>query len=344
VHIYWRESYSEWNVEPTWVIQLQEKTTTSLNRQLRTGPFLDPESEFFAENIGEAARKWLGDPGIDQSSSLGIYKVVIRDRRAWLKTLMMDLDTGSLSAVVERTTKSKVFLTVVSTELDRKKTTKTQEVSDSSAIVSVPMPLSEIRVCLTDSASEKYDDFKETEQYRTRGRPSILHPPPATDPEYQELRDALDQGESENVEFKMWLPVDRKNKKSDELLKATTAFANAYGGVIYVGVTDDCEVVGTEKQLGNDDKRNEYARVVRLILNQGISPAPAHRVSWVNHAGHHVCRIQVLSKGVLHHVVEDRAIYIRRGGSDRRATPAEIEAILAERMSKRGGLFRSSDL
>jgi hypothetical protein len=342
-------SFSEWSVEPIWTMRLSEKSTTSLNRVGRTGPFLHAESDFFAENISDACRQWLNDPTLSDVSNTGIYMVTMRDRRAWLKDLKIDHESGYLSVELERKTKSEVFLTVITVEPDGKKVAKSERVRGSSFSKAVPLPLTDIRVYLTDKTGASYDDFRETTQYRERRRRSILYPPPALDPEYQELRDALITSETETVEFKAWLPVDRAKPKSYELLKTATAFANTVGGVIYVGVTDDCEVVGTAQPLrteflnatatDGEALRKEYADTLRRYLNQGISPEPANSVGWITHAGIPILRIQILSKGALHSIVEDGAIYIRRGGRERKATPAEVEAIVARRQPKRGGVF-----
>lgn len=348
VNISRHTSHSEWSTEPVWALQLTETTTGSHSRRVRRGPFLHTESGFFAEDLEDASRQWLGDPTLTDSQNLGIYRAFVRDRRAWLKSLAINRDNGELLVELERTTKSEVFLTVVTTELDGKKGVTSKELPGLSGSMSVPLPLTEIRVYITDKTGRAYDDFKETTQYRERRRRSILNPPPALDPEYQELREALDKGESETVEFKAWLPVDRERPKSYELLKAATAFANAFGGVLYVGVTDDSEVVGTAQPLRTEflnaaetegeELRKEYADTLRRYLNQGISPAPANSVGWITHAGIPVLRIEILSKGALHSIVEDGAIYIRKGARDRKATPAEIEAIVARRQPRKGGV------
>ena len=347
VNIYRYTSYSEgWGVEPIWVCSLQENSTRSLSRRTRSGPFLHAESDFFAEDLGDACRQWLGDPGLTENSDPGIYKAVVRDRRAWLQTLNIDHDNGTLSIGLDRTTKGEVFLTVITMELDGKRKVTSKEFRESSVVLPIPLPLTEIRIYLTDKSGTTYDDFRESVQYKPRTRPSILNPPPTLDPEYQELRDALDGGESETVEFKAWLPVDRLKPKSYELLRAATAFANRFGGVIYVGVTDEGEVIGAAQQLrteflnstvtNEDELRSEYATTLRKYLNQGISPTPSSNVGWITHAGIPVLRIGVLSKGVLHSVVEDGAIFIRKGARDMRASPAEIEAIVRGKPEKKG--------
>ena len=351
VNIYRFTSYNDFSVEPLWTPQLTEQTTTNLNRRTRPGPFMHRETAFFAEDLGDAARKWIGDPNLSEQSSLGIYKVFIRDRRAWLKDLKIT-DEEQLLIDVERTTKADVVLTVSTIELDGRKTVTSQELASTAISMSVPLPLTEIRVYLTDRTGTPYDDFRETTRFRDWRKRSLLSPPPATDPEYQELREALERGESETVEFKKWLPVDRQKPKSFELLKTATAFANHLGGVIYVGVTDDCNVIGCVKQLrtefssatatDGDELRKEYAHTLSRLLNQGVSPAPAHIIGWISHAGLPVLRIGIQSKGVLHYVVEDRGIYVRRGASDRIATPEEIEVLTAPRQAKKGGTLPPS--
>ncbi len=350
VNIYRFTSYNDFSDTPVWTLQLSELSTTSLSHRIRPGPFMHPDSRFFAEDVGDALRQWTGDPNLSEQPSPGIYKLFLRDRRAWLKNLSVN-DDNELSVEVERTAKSEVMLTLSTTELDGKKTVTTQELPDASFSKTVPMPLTEIRVYLTDRTGKSYDDYRENTLFRDRRRPwSLLNPRPATDPEYQELRDALDKGESETVEFKEWLPVDREKPKSKELLKTATAFANALGGVIYVGVTDDCNVAGCAKQLRKEftnatttdleELRKEYAHTLGRILNEGISPAPAHVIGWINHAGIPILRVGIQSKGVIHYVVEDRGIYIRRGASDRLATPAEIEALSARKQPRKSGIFQ----
>lgn len=64
--------------------------------------------------------------------------------------------------------------------------------------------------------------------------------------------DVISKGETALVEFKSSLFWDyRQNKKNDNLadvvMKAVTAFLNAHGGTVYVGVSDDGSILGLDK-------------------------------------------------------------------------------------------------
>jgi len=80
VNIYRHTSYSQgWGIEPLWVCSLQENSTGSLSTRIRSGPFLHAESDFFAEDLGDACRQWLADPGLTENSNPGIYKAIVRE-------------------------------------------------------------------------------------------------------------------------------------------------------------------------------------------------------------------------------------------------------------------------
>jgi hypothetical protein len=66
--------------------------------------------------------------------------------------------------------------------------------------------------------------------------------------------DLIQQGESEDLEFKQSLRWGSNNKK--EILKTIAGFANADGGTLLIGVKDDQEVIGLEQDYEslNGDK------------------------------------------------------------------------------------------
>ena len=73
-------------------------------------------------------------------------------------------------------------------------------------------------------------------------------------------RELIQQGESGLVEFKSTLRFNLKAEKTDakiELasLKTVAAFANTYGGILFIGVADDGAVLGLEKDgFPNEDR------------------------------------------------------------------------------------------
>lgn len=73
----------------------------------------------------------------------------------------------------------------------------------------------------------------------------------------------LDFGESQNIEY--------KESWRDEYLKWICGFANAQGGKLYIGVNDDCEVVGVadaKKLL--EEIPNKIAMTMGLVVDVNL--------------------------------------------------------------------------
>lgn len=67
----------------------------------------------------------------------------------------------------------------------------------------------------------------------------------------------IENGESQRVEFKISFP-----KKIHDLLEEVCAFANKDGGIIFIGVNDDSEIVGTD--LSNSERSVFYDCLQRM--------------------------------------------------------------------------------
>lgn len=67
------------------------------------------------------------------------------------------------------------------------------------------------------------------------------------------LLKAIAEGEGERTEFKEFVDLPRGKEpladkdKFMQLLRTAAAFANTAGGTLYVGVSDDCEIVGVDQ-------------------------------------------------------------------------------------------------
>ena len=91
------------------------------------------------------------------------------------------------------------------------------------------------------------------------------------------LEDLIADGESEELEFKSTLRWDMKdevvNKRLENVVaKTCAAFANAQGGVLLIGVSDDGDVVGLEHDflsLGGADQ-DKFERHLRGILSNQL--------------------------------------------------------------------------
>lgn len=90
------------------------------------------------------------------------------------------------------------------------------------------------------------------------------------------IEDLVDDGESDELEFKSsfrWnYKEDRVDKKMEQvILKSISAFSNGEGGTLIIGVNDDGEVLGLEKDyrsLGGN--RDEFELHLRNLLNKNF--------------------------------------------------------------------------
>jgi hypothetical protein len=159
------------------------------------------------------------------------------------------------------------------------------------------------------------------------------------------LEDARRTGEGDRVEFKAWVPPDRRrgDDKTRELLETAVAFANARGGSIFVGIDDHGEVVGVRGNIdaafgdvGRDDtpaerdakRRHAYVQALRKLLVDGVAPTLAPEFRWHDVAGLAVLQVDI-AQGTQrpYMLVENRAVHVRRGSTNAKPDTPELIAL-----------------
>ena len=164
------------------------------------------------------------------------------------------------------------------------------------------------------------------------------------------IEDMIAEGESDEVEFKSSLRWDYKqemvNKKLEEVIvKSVAAFANAQGGTLLVGVDDEGQILGLDRDygsLGNAD-RDKFEVHLRNILNQNFGKALVTtkiQIQFHPIGDKEVCRIEVspvagpvLVKFVDKNGQAQELFYVRSGNSSQELSKAEMLAYLNERAS-----------
>jgi hypothetical protein len=307
------------------------------------GPFYDESTDRFAETVADASVQWLNDEVYRQGSSpSSSLRIVIVDPRARLTAIRRSGDTVNI--VVDGTRpEMRLNLVVKAVGYGETKESATSvtvlpaEGGGRIGTISFDRPLQRFRALLFGPDGQVYDEVNESVS-RPSARGYELF---GIDPRQQDrgLTYVLANGESETSECKEWMPTDVSEAKSFELLKAVCAFANGSGGSIYVGVTDDLEVKGTDRRLREwaarqkrsrniEDLRFDYTKALRARIAEGIAPSVPVDVDWILHAGgEHVCRIKVVGSGrIIHSVIATNDIFVRRGASNRKARPEELLA------------------
>jgi hypothetical protein len=291
------------------------------------GPFFDSETRFFADHIADAAQQWLQVPNVETSvNPTGRIELVVPDPRAFFSSANRDAEV--------------VCIKIAGTDLENKYVAlKRRTLQGAEERVTVPVTKAEacyqstaqmfsVEGFLFDDEGFCYDRLTESEQRTGIFAEALLGRREQIEPAYRALVDALLRGEDDLVEFKEWLPLDGKDKKSSDLLKTVCAFANAGGGSLYVGVTKEAEVVGTRERL-RTEKEDEYLTRLYRIAREGLAPSVIVRGTWLDHAEHRVLRLDIeASTAKPIEVTGTRQVYVRRGASSRRATVEEIRLMI----------------
>lgn len=178
-----------------------------------------------------------------------------------------------------------------------------------------------LRVFITNERGEILDSFAEEEPWTTRER-VIFAGARYSD----EVMDMIRGGETDTVEFKEFIRLEDK-RKAAELVKAVISFANTRGGTIFIGVTDDAEVVGVEEHIPHDKRKAtsfepDYFAGVRSLLQQKLNRIPPIEMRTERMGDKRVFVIEV-AEGVAkpYTNVQTRETFVRRGASDVRPDP-----------------------
>jgi hypothetical protein len=164
------------------------------------------------------------------------------------------------------------------------------------------------------------------------------------------LEDLIAEGETDDLEFKSSVRWDYREqcsnrKLSEVIVKAIAAFANAQGGTLLIGVNDDGEVMGLERDysaLGNID-RDKFELHLRNLLNAALGEAfvaSKLKVAFPMVNGIEICQVNVFpaQKPVFVEMTDKNGhaaekFYVRSGNSSQEMTPSEMHGYVSERFS-----------
>ena len=133
-----------------------------------------------------------------------------------------------------------------------------------------------------------------------------------------ELTEKIYLGEDSTIEFKRELP--HRESLADEI----AAFANASGGVILIGVNDDSEIVGMDRQ---DLDRTE--RTMVEICRDNIDPMVHILTEKLRIDDKNLLKIEVPRSPYVH--ISANGYFIRQGSSKREMTTEQLARLLQSR-------------
>ncbi len=146
----------------------------------------------------------------------------------------------------------------------------------------------------------------------------------------QRVRQVLDAGEGVNAEFKPFVRLG--DTKMNEVVRTTIAFANTSGGIIFLGVDDECRPDGSvdrglldlkrDRQITDDEALQVYLGAVRQALVSSLHRAPPIRTTSVS-VDNRTIVLVIVSEGTDKPYAKSTGndVWVRRGASNVRPHP-----------------------
>lgn len=147
----------------------------------------------------------------------------------------------------------------------------------------------------------------------------------------EELRNLIDQGESETCEFKPY--VDLNSEKAIEIDKTICAFSNQRGGTLFVGVNDEGAIVGLRgvSRRGEEVGKavEDYEKAIRARIREALKDNQCYNSRLAAVSGVQLIVINVQRSAEVNYFVRSdlaNIAFIRRGATNARMSPSEIQA------------------
>jgi hypothetical protein len=301
---------------------------------LPNGPFHDPKSRIFGSDIGMLAMHFLGDSRFSSHHSpTNDYEIRVPDHRARISTLR--IENNVLHMEVENPAKLKLYWSVVATPFHGPIFQTGCDAGDAPAHVELPFVAQKLEVWLILENGYWIDRYEETPHYTTWGQsPSLFAA--ARNAEQKEILKALAGGETEIAEFKPYIRLrPQRDTKAFQILRSVSAFANAGGGSLYIGVNDEGEPTGVEVDLNREygpahpeaaDRFTAYANDVRKLVNEGTAPPIGIEFIWHELALRSILEVRVPASSDYVFLLEKGEIYRRTNGTNRKLRPIDAAA------------------
>ena len=318
---------------PAWRADVYELVPNLPQPNVPTGPFLNASNGIVAEDVQGLAASFLGRSRDSGNATRNVYSIDIEDRRARLTSLTAQADR--LEVAVEGTDHQPLFVIVAAQSFGSQVHRGSAPIVNGRASITFPFAVQKLDLWVSMDGGYPLDHYYESPHAASRGFEQALYnaPPAAT---LSASLDALMGGESEVIEFKPYIRMMQRGDKYDEILESASAFANAGGGDIYVGVSDYGEPVGVDpdirKEYGSQCKgdgsceQESYVRDIRKFLAAGLNPIVRPEFTWHEVANRRLLQMRVPASPTLVQLVVSGDVFRRVSATNRKIRLAEALA------------------
>jgi hypothetical protein len=142
-------------------------------------------------------------------------------------------------------------------------------------------------------------------------------------PEF-EIKQWIEQGESNTVEFKRQIEEESRPGNVYEFVESIVAFANSKGGIILLGVDDDGQVYGLSE-------KDDVDRIGKIVRSHCI-PEPKYECTKRPIGEKEIMVIRVEEGSDKPYTAWQKGVFIRAGSTDRIAERYELDEIYRLKM------------
>lgn len=276
----------------------------------------------FYPNPYFAIRDWMNFRlfHMDRDANLGTIQIFIPQGRAYMKSLT--IEKSLLKVCAENRQELNLFLKGA---WEHASGCSPFEALVTGSEMSIPVPdqVEGFEVYLIGVDDRVYDFHRETKLWAL-GQERVLGAVPGGEGNLAIVQKAIQQGEGEAVEFKPF--VKESGSKLNELVKTVIAFSNTKGGVLLVGISDDCIAEGIEREITQAASKNgstfetqltKYIGWLRQSIVGELNRSIELAVSPVVIDSHTVILLSIPEGDQKPYAnVKSNAIYIRRGANN----------------------------
>lgn len=291
-------------------------------------------------SAGRAIEEWLVSRSASSSSSspfVGQLAIVIPDTRGVLSAVRWEGNKLKAAVKSARGFADLALQAVIQTDSGRVDLPEVTSVRANHEW-SVPDDARSAEVFLVHKSRDFMGSTSVTPGARVKAQESALST------NEQAVRDCSG-GENDRVEFKPFIEREQRgNAKWWEVAKTIVAFANTYGGRLYIGADDAGTPEGVEAfaralKSGDSDGEEQYIEHIRSVVRERLKPTPQISVGRVSVAGQPLFVVNVEAGLDRPYSTVNNEVFLRKGASDKLPDPQTELRPLYDRPAGAPGLL-----